>query len=275
MIGAVNNTVCQQNSYIYKEGNSQTVNSTEETYKASQKDLDVKSQINQLTSDIEKEENELSKLNKEFTQHVANGDKEMANLKSAELQMKQMSIALMRTKVKELNASKTEKSGVSATLPRTHDEYIKSNDQPEEFPGIYRLENDGNGQKIVFDRPEPLSKTQQTDAVEKQEQNNVPSEAAMDKAKDSQKEGKGKGPEKSDNKKEVWNTTINTDKVDAEIKKLKEQKQQIEQQLKGAADNEDKHKELEQCLSKIESELRTKDNDTYRKQHATKQTLKV
>lgn len=64
--------------------------------------------------------------------------------------------------------------------------------------------------------------------------------------------------------------TTNTDQVDREIKKLKEQKQQLEQQIKAAAGDEEKVKELEKQLSRIEGELSQKDNDTYRRQNAYK-----
>ncbi len=60
----------------------------------------------------------------------------------------------------------------------------------------------------------------------------------------------------------------NTDKVDREIKKLKEQKQQLEQQIKAASGDEEKVKELEKKLSRIEGELSQKNNDTYRRQNA-------
>ncbi len=62
--------------------------------------------------------------------------------------------------------------------------------------------------------------------------------------------------------------TANTDKVDREIKKLKEQKQQLEQQIKAASGDDEKVKELEKKLSQVEAELRQKDNDTYRRQNA-------
>lgn len=62
--------------------------------------------------------------------------------------------------------------------------------------------------------------------------------------------------------------TTNTDKVDREIKKLKEQKQQLEQQIKAASGDEAKVKELEKKLSQVEAELSQKDNDTYRRQNA-------
>ena len=71
-------------------------------------------------------------------------------------------------------------------------------------------------------------------------------------------------PRKSDN---VAECTANTDEVDREIEKLKEQKRQLEQQIKNASGDEEKVKELEKKLSQIERELSRKDNDTYRRQH--------
>ncbi|MBD5394007.1 MAG: hypothetical protein HDR71_07000 [Lachnospiraceae bacterium] len=62
--------------------------------------------------------------------------------------------------------------------------------------------------------------------------------------------------------------TTNTDKVDREIRKLKEQKQQLEQKINAAAGDEEKVKELEKKLSQVEGELSQKDNDTYRRQNA-------
>lgn len=58
-----------------------------------------------------------------------------------------------------------------------------------------------------------------------------------------------------------------TDKVDREIKKLKRERDSLERQL-AFEDDETKRSELEQKLSRVESELRMKDNDAYRRQHA-------
>lgn len=58
-----------------------------------------------------------------------------------------------------------------------------------------------------------------------------------------------------------------TDQVDREIKRLKEQKKQLEQQIKTAAGDEEKVKELQAKLAQVESELSQKDNDTYRRQN--------
>ena len=62
--------------------------------------------------------------------------------------------------------------------------------------------------------------------------------------------------------------TTNTDNVDREIERLKEDKKQLEQQIKVAAGDEEKMKELEKKLAQIEGELSQKDNDTYRRQNA-------
>lgn len=59
-------------------------------------------------------------------------------------------------------------------------------------------------------------------------------------------------------------TTISTDKVDAEIKLLKNKKSQLEQKISAQADNPD----LQRQLAQIEDELNQKDNDIYRKQHS-------
>lgn len=69
-------------------------------------------------------------------------------------------------------------------------------------------------------------------------------------------------PEKSAEK-----CTTNTDKVDREIQKLKEEKKQLEQQIKAAGD-EEQVKALEKRLAQVESALKQKDNDGYRRQNA-------
>ena len=62
--------------------------------------------------------------------------------------------------------------------------------------------------------------------------------------------------------------TTNTDNVDREIEKLKEEKKQLEQQIKAAAGDKEKVKVLEKKLAQIEGQLSQKDNDTYRRQNA-------
>ncbi len=72
-----------------------------------------------------------------------------------------------------------------------------------------------------------------------------------------------------DPKKSEEKCTGSTDEVDREIKKLKEKKKQLEQQIQSAAGDEKKVRELEEKLAQVESELSQKDNDTYRRQHST------
>lgn len=118
------------------------------------------------------------------------------------------------------------------------DEYISSEKSATKPTGLYRLGQDENGnRKVFFDNPE---KTAGADAK-------ISSDT----------------PEKSAEK-----CTANTDKVDREIEKLKEKKQQLEQQIRSAFGNEKKVRELEKKLARIESELSQKDNDTYRRQNA-------
>lgn len=143
------------------------------------------------------------------------------------------------------NTSKIESS---SDFKEPHDEYIPSGGEPEQSPGIYRLGKDENGrQKIVFDRPDSSEKSEQAGTAEK----------------------KANAPEKRSDKKDGALCTVSTDKVDAEIKKLKEEKQQIEQQLNSTRDDAKKQKELQIQLSQVTSELSAKDNDGYRKQQAT------
>lgn len=60
-------------------------------------------------------------------------------------------------------------------------------------------------------------------------------------------------------------TTASTDKVDAEIRKIKNQKAQLEQKIAAEANpNED----LQRQLAQLENELRQKDNDNYRRTHS-------
>lgn len=71
-----------------------------------------------------------------------------------------------------------------------------------------------------------------------------------------------------DPKKPAEQCTANTDQTDREIQKLKEERKQLEQQIKTASGDEKRVRELEKRLAQIENELSQKDNDAYRRQHA-------
>ena len=123
-------------------------------------------------------------------------------------------------------------------IPVPKDEYISSEKSGSKPSGLYRLGQDENGNpKVMYDDPKRVAK-----------------------AKDVQpKEEPAKQAEKC---------TTNTDNVDREIEKLKEEKKQLEQQIKAAAGDKEKVKVLEKKLAQIEGELSQKDNDTYRRKNA-------
>lgn len=123
-------------------------------------------------------------------------------------------------------------------IPVPKDEYISSEKSGSKPSGLYRLGQDENGNpKVMYDDPKRVAK-----------------------AKDVQpKEEPAKKAEKC---------TTNTDNVDREIEKLKEDKKQLEQQIKAAAGDKEKVKVLEKKLAQIEGQLSQKDNDTYRRQNA-------
>ena len=123
-------------------------------------------------------------------------------------------------------------------IPVPKDEYISSEKSGSKPSGLYRLGQDENGNpKVMYDDPKRAAK-----------------------AKDVQpKEEPAKQAEKC---------TTNTDNVDREIEKLKEEKKQLEQQIKAAAGDKEKVKVLEKKLAQIEGELSHKDNDTYRRKNA-------
>lgn len=61
--------------------------------------------------------------------------------------------------------------------------------------------------------------------------------------------------------------TMNTDRVDREIEKLKQERQELERQLRSETD-EAKRQKAQQRLEQVERELNQKDNDAYRRQNA-------
>ena len=145
-------------------------------------------------------------------------------------------------------AQKPEEEAQSRQLKPVMDEYV-----PEEKPepsGRYWLGKDEDGKpKIYFDDPERA-------------------EDAPDASDASDRDKSAEGPEKSGSDKNGQSCTCNTDKVDREIEKLKKQKQELEQQINRETDKS-KIEDLKAKLAQIEKELSQKDNDAYRRQHAT------
>jgi len=130
----------------------------------------------------------------------------------------------------------------SEGIPVPRDEYVSSEKSGSRPSGLYRMGQDENGNpKVLYEDPK------KSGGADEKGQPIAGADSPEDDAEE---------------------CTMNTDMVDREIKKLKEQKQQLEQQIKAASGDEEKVKELEKKLSRVEGELSQKDNDTYRRQNA-------
>lgn len=142
-------------------------------------------------------------------------------------------------------------------LKPVKDEYIP--EEKREPYGRYWLGKDGDGSpKIYFDNPEAA------------EDPASPKAAGASKAEAPEKDGEPKAPGKAappDKGRKEEKCTGNTDAVDREIKRLKEKKGKLEAKLDRETD-EAKREALERQLAQVESELRQKDNDAYRRRHA-------
>lgn len=140
-----------------------------------------------------------------------------------------------RQQEKANEAEKEEaKTNHTGKIPIPKDEYISSEESDRKPSGLYRLGQDENGNpKVLYDDPK--------------------------KQANAEKDRISEAPEEK--------CTGSTDQIDREIKRLKEEKKQLEQQIKAASGDEEKFKELEKKLAQVENELNQKDNDTYRRQH--------
>lgn len=138
----------------------------------------------------------------------------------------------------------------SRPLRPVMDEYVQA--EPREPSGRYWMGRGEDGRpRIYFDDPERGAQAPgQPDAPRAEE----PAQ-------------RGKGPEGKEGEKEE-RYVCDTGKVDREIEALKKRRQELEQRLRTEKD-EAGIKELERQLRQVERELRQKDNDTYRRRHAS------
>ena len=169
-------------------------------------------------------------------------------------------------------------SALSAKEEYAKDSYIGGGFSPSKATGIYSLGKDEEGNpKILLESPEasnhsPLvdkSGAKPSDEAEKKTGSAKPfdEEEERDVAPEEEDEDEDEKSEKSsDEKKTVRIGTVNTGKVDAEIQKLKQEKQRIALALSKAAG--DDQEDLQKRLEAIDSELGVKDTDAYRKQHS-------
>lgn len=169
-----------------------------------------------------------------------------------------------KLKQQEINDVQKPQSGVTPDHKR-FDTYEKSDEKlPASETGIYHLSKDEDGNpKIVFDAPDRMEKD--SDKLSDAEDNLMSDEAPQ----------KVDGSDSPKEEPETTQCITNTDKVDKEIKKLKEERKQILQELGKAGEDEEKQADLQKRLSELDAELQAKDNDAYRKQHATHTTGKA
>lgn len=112
------------------------------------------------------------------------------------------------------------------------DEYIPETEEHKQSPGLYKVYQDGEGtRKIEFSSPE-----------------NKPAPPAREAN-------------------EAEQTMTNTDKIDDEIKQLKEKQKELRRRF-NSEENPIKAEEIQNELNAVENELRQKDNDVYRRQNS-------
>lgn len=145
----------------------------------------------------------------------------------------------------------------SESIPVPKDEYISSMQSGGRPVGLYHMGKDENGNpKLLYDDPK------KADGADKNEE-----QGGRLNSPEKDKEDKQPKVRPGGQKDDTEETTGNTDAVDREIEKLKKQKQQLEQQIRKAAGDEEKTRELEKKLEQVERALSQKDNDAYRRQH--------
>ena len=153
---------------------------------------------------------------------------------------------------KAKEAEKDAEGKSSGKLSGPQDEYISSERSGKKPTGLYRIGQDENGNRKLFFDDSKADHANGKDGHSGEGEDGKEPKVSGD--------SQGKLAEKC---------VTNTDKVGREIKKLKEEKQQLEQQIQLASGDEKKIRELEKKLAQVENELSQKDNDIYRRQNAS------
>lgn len=165
----------------------------------------------------------------------------------------------------------------SSTSSEQEYEYMKSEKSTNISSGIYKIERDGNGGlKVIFADAASNVTDSRAGAEDNTDEKEVQAGSIDTAAQETVKTTNGKRaqthvsedtiPKKAG---ETEECSCNTDKVDDEIKSLKEEKRQIEQQIKNANGDEKKITKLKKRLADIVAELTMKNSDSYRKQNAS------
>ncbi len=210
--------------------------------------------------------------------------------------VKEKQAAERAEKAKEAEKAAEEKNAGKLSEPR--DEYISSEKAGQKPTGLYWVGQDENGnRKIFFDDPEADHTNGKDDRSEESEDGKAPKVYPSGHPAMQAPDGAGGLPSDKvggdSQGKPAEKCVTNTDKVDREIKKLKEKKQQLKQQIQSVSgdetsfghpsmpgsapaearvsgnNKENKIRELQKKLAQVEKELSQKDNDTYRRQNAS------
>lgn len=166
---------------------------------------------------------------------------------------------------------KNEGSGQENRIPPVRRDVYVHGETPART-GIYCPAADGNGEPgIRFDDPgrQDVGRGFLEEGRTEERRASGAAEGTEERRASSSSEGAEErrasaSPEKSERTEEC---TTNTDKVDREIRELREKKKELEQKLARSDGPEDK-KRLETQLQQTERELQMKDNDSYRRSHA-------
>lgn len=133
-------------------------------------------------------------------------------------------------------------------ISREQDRDVYLHEEETISVGLYQVIQDEEGKpKIIFDG------TQKKAMESDKSSNGKKNQQAEDKITDSQ-----------DDK---TLCKANTDKVDNEIKELKERKAELEQKVSQAKDDPKEQEKLKEELQAVVNELRMKGNDSYRRQN--------
>jgi len=154
---------------------------------------------------------------------------------------------------------------VSGKAQEPQDEYISREKSGAKPTGLYWLGEDENGnRKIFYDDPKKSKSAETKDGDGSRKIFfDDPKKSDRSDGKEASKAKEGQ-PEK-----DVKKGSVDTSKVDQEIKRLREKKQQLEQQIRSASGDSEKIRGLEKKLAQVENELRQKDNDAYKKRNAS------
>lgn len=160
-------------------------------------------------------------------------------------------------------------AAASAKEAERCDRYIPEEREKGQTAGLYKVCYGADGRPgIQWENPEGRPARTPEESPEMEASANAGPKGTPESRPAGQPEGEKPKTEdpKGSREGKTGSCTGSTDRVDREIKKLKEKKEQLQKRLRTASDPQETEN-LKQQLIQVENELRAKDNDTYRRQH--------